>query len=499
MNRISTIRAALQDHGVMTSSELIDHLAGGNVNRACARQIIRRMSGGDVLWRSRKLNLPGRQRIFALPHFVGSDRFLHQVADLLTDSRPGLARCLRALLSKRVVLLEKALRLLATPLPDNPTGRYPSLDAELDALKELKAAQVEGEGTPLERLVQLGVEESASGKLALQGRRTITVERHLTRLIVDHFRNQGLIAWNRYDLPAEGAGFIDFNGFPFSASGFCWLKPVVRYDSRSGKGSPTPVLVDVTGDICSADDATSFTHRLWRAGSKRRPFLGIIAAPGFHNDAWKAAKKSGSLVVNLKQLVGEQALSAIEQMRSGLGYVPGAEAPTDDGIANLADLLKELRSNPFVVRLKSLAFETLAALVMRSGGWENVKVASLVPFGNTWRELDVYGERSGQREVFLVECKAKSTEALTRDEVGKFFTETVPGALKHFVTNTGRYTCSAEIWTTGPVGQDAANRLGELKLKASIRAKLRSGKDVAHLITPNIAKCKDLLKVIGAA
>jgi hypothetical protein len=77
-----------------------------------------------------------------------------------------------------------------------------------------------------------------------------------------------------------------------------------------------------------------------------------------------------------------------------------------------------------------------------------------VPWQQTTRDVDVFGIRGD--ELHIIECKAyHGKKSISREDVRKFFTETVP-ALKGWLRTHNRpfERCIAEIWTTGHKGKD---------------------------------------------
>ena len=127
-----------------------------------------------------------------------------------------------------------------------------------------------------------------------------------------------------------------------------------------------------------------FAARIERSGdnkTSRLKFLGVLAAPDFENAAWKRAKEEGFLVINLRQLFGEFAFEAIVLIQELLKSVCGDPAQAKDGgYEELRKMLEGLKTNPFIVDLKSLAFETLSGLLLRNDGWEEVQLNLKVPF-----------------------------------------------------------------------------------------------------------------------
>lgn len=455
---------------VLTSSELVERLKHEGASDANARQIISRNSNTNGVWRSEELRLARDERLFAEKQFVGTPAFLIAVGEKLRKtSRQGFARCVIALAKDAVLHRVNVIRLLAAPtemeMSDNPP-RGVLYENELAGLRELGVRLIQRD-TALESIVAPGDMDSEElDSLANQGAQQLRYEALLTRILVERLRRQNMLSWNRVELPDVETPYTLFNRQLFSAYGFSYLSPIVRWKEGAASPTPCPVLIDCYHDVCATPQVQSFLQRIERATIRRRrrlPTLGLIAARDFDADAWKLARHHGLMTVSFRQMFGDEALNAmaqVEQLMNGLGR----ESPADgqrrfEGIAKLLD---DLKTNPVIRDLRSIAFEAISALILRSQGFESVELGRIVPWQETTRDVDVFAVRGD--ELRIIECKAyHRKKSISGEEVRKFFTQTVP-ALKQWMRQTDRRfsTCTASIWTTGPIGKDAGDTLYKL-------------------------------------
>jgi Holliday junction resolvase-like predicted endonuclease len=494
---------------ILCSGELIRRIQGSGIREDNARQAIRRHSNKDGLWRSTNLALPRNERLFAHQNYLGKNEFLTQVATILESPRPGIARLIQVISSERVLLRQRAEKLLAAFVGEKSQARFQTFEEEVEALEDLKAASLDGKDTALERLVQPEIAGSPqSHVMALKAHGQMLLELNLTTFIINHFRNQNLISWNGYSLPEESRGFVVFNNHAFGATGYSWLSPMLRENvSENGMPKPVPVVVDLYYPQCTKHDVESFIHRVNRAFKRRpegrqirRPVLGVIASPHFDQEAWGLAKKTNSLVINLQQLFGEEALKAMKQIADLLSGIQGDTDYIEDAqFQKLSDSIDLLRTNPYVVDLKSLSFEALAALVLRAEGWENVQLNVRVPFKETEREVDVSAQRDEYDRIHLVECKAETAgKELSSEHVNKFFTETVVAFIKNKLKDRRPEICHAEIWTTGKIGKDAEEALQNIFHKKYMKFKLLGLSDLIDRLPRSIRSCARLLNTIAS-
>jgi hypothetical protein len=486
---------------VLTSSDFIKRLMDEGYTYSHARKLIQKESAKNGIWRSKHVALPKNIRLFSLDGYCGTKEFRNTIIPILEKNRPGLARVIGALAKRQVLLKAHVQRLLASP-QDSFSSKCPSYSKEVAALEELKVAKRDGHNGVLERLVSTDIAGSPqSHALGISSHGGMIIQAAMTEILVNHFRRQNLIAWNTIAQTTGVESLAVFNNFYFSAKSFSWLSPLLKVKGGV-RPKPTPVVFDVWPYSCSVFEVESFLERLRRAGQNKQTklnFLGIIAAPDFDPDAWKLAREAGLMGINLRQFFGQVALDALAQIEILLRNVAGDPARADDkGYADLAKTLEELKSNPYVVELRSIGFEALVALILRSKGWEEVRMNFTVPFETTTREIDVTGHRDSHDKLYIVECKAEAAnKKLDPDYVRRFFSETVPAYIKAEYTGRMPSFCSAEIWTTGKVGGDAIAAMHEIKMKSFIQPKLLEHDDVKKEIPHNLESCKRLITAIA--
>ncbi len=498
----------LSGQEVLTSSQLILRLQKAGHTKENARQIIRRRAQAGDLWRSEKLRLARGERLFADPSLVGKPEFFLAIGDKLQQTtRHGVARCITALGQIHVLHKIDVLRLLAvSPETLSASGFAKSrvYQNELAGLAELGVKVIQ-EGTSLESLVAPTLPtDTSADELAARAAEGLRNAAIIARVLAERLRRQNMVSWNRIEMPDPDAPYTTFNGQVFSAYGFSYLAPLARWKAGKAKPTPCPVVIDCYHGLCILPQVQSFKQRIERAtmrGRSKLQVLGIIAAPDFDRDAWSDARRQGLVTVSLRQMFGDEALDAmveVEQLLHGLRHDGDDESA--GRFQRFSDLLKPLRANPIVVTLRSIGFEALSGLILRAQGYEQIEMGRIVPYKSTSRDVDVFGIRGD--ELRVIECKAyHRRRSVPEDEVRKFFTETLP-ALKKWLRHNGRdfRQCTAEVWTTGPLGNEARDALYELKHAKNDTWKLMRTDDLTKLIPKPIrSRSIELLKAIAVA
>lgn len=481
---------------VLTSSELIEQLQQSGFSADNARQLISRQANKNGIWRSENLRLPRDERLFAESNAVGTPPFFAKVGQKLrSTSRHGIARCVAALATHGVLHRVDMLRLLAVASAADLAGnsrRRRSLDYsdEVRSLQELGVRLVQ-EKTAMEALIAPGVGSVAEemDALANKAAERIRYEAFLVRILAERLRRQNMLSWNRIDLPDNLKPYTVFNEQIFSAFGFCYLAPLVRWKEGESKPTPCPVVVDCYHGACTLPQVDSFLQRIERATVRKKnriPVLGIIAARDFDRDAWNTARKKALMTVSFRQMFGDQALEVMVEVERLLGgFGDQSLKQSQERFAEVAALIDELKTNPVIADLRAIGLEALCALILQSQGYASPELGRVVEWHTTTRDVDVFAIR-GDEELRVVECKAYHRhKSILGSDVRKFFTQTVP-ALKKWLRKTERpfKACTAEIWTTGPKGKEAEEALKELKPPRTDSWSLRRMSDM-HEEIPN--------------
>lgn len=484
---------------ILTSSELIARLKTEGLSEANARQVICRHACRNGVWRSEHLRLPRGERLFTTSGYARTTDFLKAVgAKLLDTNRWGLARCLQALGARQALHRVDVMRLLAvSPDAINGTGKVQRrlYEKELAGLEEVGALVVQ-RGTPLESVISpFHAGDTPVDQLAASAAAIVRRESLLARILVEQLRRQNVFSWNRVELPDPEHPYTVFNDQVFSSFGFSYLAPLVRWKDGSDQPTPSPILIDSYCGLCLLSHVHSFLQRIDRATNRGRshlPSLGVIAARDFERDAWTHARRHGLMTISYRQMFGDEALEAMVRIQDLLDDLANSN-PTDDPEDNFerfSTLLKDLKTNPVVAILRSIGFEALAGLVLRSQGYEGVELGRIVPWEDTKRDIDVFGFRGEGDELRIIECKAyHKKKSVPADEVKKFFTETVP-ALKKQLRVQGKHfsACKAELWTTGPLGREAREKLHILSRPRGDTWTLLKGDDVRDLLPGAVKK-----------
>lgn len=480
---------------MLTSAALAARLT--HLSPEAARQAIRRATHKGVIWRSKHLVMPSGARLFARRSFVGQEKFLLQIRPILQEQRPGIARVLDQMLRYPGIHPDTVTKLLAATLEPKKHPDQRSVTDEMLVLEELGIGVIEYVDSGLPRFVRrllLGTEESLALGYQLAGQKLL--DEQLTKLLVQNLRNQNIISWGGTDL--DSAVEHSYNGQWFSASGYSWLRPIVRF-KQGQEPVACPAVFDVRANTATLADVQAFVTRIRNTGYRPRSklrVLGIMGARFFEPDAFDFGKKSGLILVNFHEQIGDAALDALAAIDRIISAVPDGQAPR----ADFLELFTKLRHHPQVKELASIAFEAFTAAVIQADSWQDVHTNFAVKFQQgslgTWRDVDVMGRQGDHHRA--IECKAYAGDKpLELGDVTKFFKQTVPSYLKHFAPLKPVKRFTAEIWTTGIVTDECRAKLRELqaRLPETHTYALRGIKEIE--VPNDIKSMKPLLNFIA--
>jgi len=464
----------LKPREVVSSMDLLRRLEKRGHSPAGARKILERDFADFGVWRSDQLRLATGARLYASKLFYGDAQFLKAIRPILERQRAGVARVLDAIELCEALDLSAITRLTAVRL--DPTGSGKALRRELTAIEEAGLGKLVVNQAGWEYLVRTKHAGSPEGeKLSLQLMAQREAERQWLSLLLKQLRRQNLIEWNTpvlYDHP--------FNRQLFSGYAFSKLRPLLRFKAR--KAVSCPVVFEILTRNAEVFDVTAFLERMLRAGANPQAklrMLGVIGAPSFSREAFNLARKNGLMAVNFRELFGQAALDlmvAAEDLFVTFSAAPDSPPSASSAAAvaeKFAASITALRNHPMVTDLSGLAFEAFACAALSGKGFEEVRAGLKVPFSHegvaTYREADVTGHSDDTH--CIIECKAlNGKNEVDREDVRKFFTETVPAYLDH-VGKSNVDSCRAEIWTTGKVSEETRSYLTDLPLnKRVVRA-----------------------------
>ncbi len=212
-----------------------------------ARQRIKRASESNDIWRSDALRLEHNQRLYSLtrPSFDSDEAMADLIRLLNNTSRKGLVRCLNFLGEKKILNILNLCRLMAVPLED--TKRARPLQGSRTFVKQIMGIGELGykliqENTHLEAYCHhktRNKDAKASGAFA-----ELRSEALISRFITERFERENFTSWQSSVIATANEPYVTFNEQVYTAYAFSYLSPLIRWNKKSTKPIPMPVLFD---------------------------------------------------------------------------------------------------------------------------------------------------------------------------------------------------------------------------------------------------------------
>ena len=285
-------------------------------------------------------------------------------------------------------------------------------------------------------------------------------------------RKLGLASYNAIEIRNDERA-PKFSTFHWDLSGPSYLQPLA---SRGREGiKPGFFVADV---FCNgALDAPHIQYflrkvRMTKAMPRVVPFLPVLLADHFTNEALRAGKRAGVMMATTRNLFGDTVAQALTSLIDILSRAAAVAAANPDRVVQL---LRDLRSiEGSAGNLRGALFEMIVGYLVREIDGNSIDIGEVVrdPKSGKYAEIDVRRVKENQ-QCWFYECRARQPAArIGADEVTTWIEKL--GRIDRYHRAQDRFQgCrfGFELWTTGLFDDDALALLEREKTK---RKKLRS-------------------------
>ena len=273
-------------------------------------------------------------------------------------------------------------------------------------------------------------------------------------------RNLGLASYNAIEIRnAERAP--KFSTFHWDLSGPSYLLPL----TSSGRKGPKPgfFVADVfcNGTLNLADIQYFLRKvKMTRAFKQVVPFLPVLLADRFTNEALRAGKQAGVMMATTRNLFGETVAQALVALIDVLSRAAAVAAGNPDRVVELFRDLKAIEGA--AGNLRGALFEMIVGYLVREIDGNSIDIGEVVrdPMSGKLAEIDVRRIKERQ-ECWFYECRARQpTARVSADEITKWI-ERLGRIHRHHRAEKRFQGCDFgfEIWTTGMFDDDALKLL----------------------------------------
>ena len=293
-------------------------------------------------------------------------------------------------------------------------------------------------------------------------------------------RKLGLASYNAIDIRNDERA-AKFSTFHWDLSGPSYLLPLVS-PGRDGL-KPGFFVADV---FCSGTLGLPHIQyflrkvRMTKAMHRVVPFLPVLLADHFTNEALRAGKQAGIMMATTCNLFGDTIAHALTSLIDILSRAAAVAAANPERVV---ELLKDLRSIEGAAgNLRGALFEMIVGYLVREIDGNSIDIGEVIRDPNSGKsaEIDVRRIKENQ-ECWFYECRARQPAArIGVDEVAIWIEKI--GRIHRYHRSEDRFQgCQFgfELWTTGLFDNDALKLLERTKAqRRRIRIAWKDGTQV---------------------
>lgn len=421
-----------------------------------AKQGISRAVAEGSLFRTKGIQFPHREAFVYLKDQRGSEEFVQKLWEALVATNSIAAHCLSAIHARGGMI---------------PLGHF----AGVSGCPERLAKQIPPDGVleflMLHKLVtqrdvqELGacIQLSESLPFSLQSTPTRMKARLLAEdIVIGHlaqwFSQLGLMAHSSYKVRSHQAQ-PEFGKFHWDMTCPSYVHPFASFQ-KGDKPSPGFIVADVSiADHVTLPQVQSFLRKcgIIRHQRNSRPFLSLLVVDHFANDAFRAVRKSGSMAVSTRNLLGDDLAQALKTLVTILSSTAQAASTKPEVIYDVLGKLSAIEGA--AANLRGPLFELIVGHCVGQveGGTVEVQKAIRQPGTPVLTDVDVLRLKLNQ-EVTCYECKGNLGHVeVGKPEVEKWVSDTIPKIREYLLTQEQYQSIKHrfEFWTTGRLDEGA--------------------------------------------
>lgn len=452
----SSILNLLTRRGPLASSEIKKYLIQLGASETSARQQISRASR-DRIKKFTSIQLPKREAFLYLEEQYGSQQFWENLYQAHIKSNTVYANAISSIISRRGWIPKSHFKIISGA-PVVLKGHISS-DKIMEQLIRSKILIEETDLSygPILKLTPSLFEDYKDININLK-----IIEDILVDAMVNWVKKTGFGSYDAikkrtlHEIP-------EFGQFGWDITAPSYLHPFRDY--TSGKLNPGFLVVDVANATIDKNAAKYFIKKCdsIRSIKKMRPFLSILMANKFSNDAFSLGKTSGLVFTTPEIMFGNEVAKSLQSLANTLENASAVAASNPDQLYKLLKTLSKVEGA--AINVRGALFELLVGHIVLKADGDTINIGVTVNnLDNRKAEIDVQRIK-GDHEVAIYECKGyQPTKKISIEEIQKWFEKIVIiyKALKSDPFFVNR-SITFEYWTSGTFSTEAEDFLTSKK------------------------------------
>jgi hypothetical protein len=455
------IAQLLKNHP-LAAGDLQKTLVGKGLSKVAARQRISRANG--TIRRFKGLPLPKREQFLFIRQQLGTGPFWEALLKAHTARRSAYGIALQSLLARGGMIPLNQFDIIS----GSPARlrKHVGTSTVLDRLIASKALSLIGH-------VDLGqcVAIDAMGFLGKPDinslRARLRVEDVLLTGVLDWARKIGFVSYRsgkkrtEHEVPHYGQ-------FGWDITGPSYIRPLSTYEH--GAVQPGFFTADVAFCELNADQILYFIQKcnITRGIRTMKPFLPLLVAERFTNEAFKLGKQLGLLLTTPELLFGKSVAESLRALAATLQNAATVATANPERVGELLSSLSAIEGA--AINLRGALFELVVGHLVLKGEGTSIDIGVTItdPDGKS-AEIDVRRVK-GEHEVAVYECKGLQPRTMIGvDKIDRWLTKKIPVIRSALMAETRfrNVQFSFEYWTSGRFAPDALQRLQKAQRETS--------------------------------
>ncbi|MDY0166943.1 MAG: hypothetical protein RBS80_10390 [Thermoguttaceae bacterium] len=297
---------------------------------------------------------------------------------------------------------------------------------------------------------------------------TLVTDRFFLTAIEDWLKKLGLVSYHKVDLRADD-GSPTFGHFGWDLTAPSYIHPMVCY--RAGaKALPGFVVVDIALHSHLGDKQIGyFVNKcdILRNQKRTRPFMSLLVAQGFTEEAYRIGKTRGMIFTTPELLFGKDVAEGLRTLTKTLENAARYAVKTPEVIPTLFSKLGRIEGASG--NLRGALFELIVGHCVKEkdGGYIDIGVEIKDPQSGEFAEIDVLRVKQNQ-EVCIYECRGHAPDVTVDDKTIEHWIEHRIPRIRRWILNQSHYSkckLSFEFWTTGTLTPEASAHLRNASTK----------------------------------